>query len=79
MTPDGRGKGSFIAGSGGWHPGAFQAPQGGLLNSPPEGRWWLPLTASSQKSSAGIGDSRVGDGWIKRQGELGAGPYVAIR
>ena len=56
------------------HALAFLAAQGGLLNAPPDGRRGRPLTPSSQKSSAGIGHSRVADGWIKRQRQLSAGP-----
>ncbi len=50
----------------GLHVIAFLAAQGGLLDALPDGRRGRPLTASSQKSGAGIGHSlAAGDGLVK--------------
>ena len=64
--PDGRLQSGHLTGIGGLHSLAFLAAQGALLNASPDDRRGRPLTASSQKSSAGIGHSRVLDGLFER-------------
>jgi hypothetical protein len=62
----------------GLHSLAIGGPSG-LVSASSDGRRGRPLTAPSQKSSAGIGHSRVANGFLECRRQLGSGPYVGIQ